>query len=137
MPPLDENEGFVVKVKYADNFIDLKKGNWKEADTGDGIDITHSSAPILFKDSYWSFQDEIRYYLLVSYKHTDRAELPENFDIPINETAFRSIKIRLYPNYEKEDKELVKEIIADNLPYFDSTNIIEESELQGKYKPKT
>lgn len=110
--------------------------HWKATDDGNGIGLTHSCAPVLFKDSYWSFQDEIRYYLIANYKYEDRNELPEYFDIPINESALKSLKIRLYPNCNDEDAKTVEKIIANNLITQDSIEITERSCLDGKYQPK-
>lgn len=134
--PIDEEKGFVVKVKYDENFIALKKQNWNELENGDGIGLTHLATPILYKDSYWSFQDEIRYYLVAIFNYEDRNFLPEYFDIPINDAALRSIKIRVYPNCSTDDYNSVREIISDHLITSDSHDILQRSELDGKYKPK-
>ena len=134
--PFDEEEGFIVKVRYNENFIELKKQLWRETENGDGIGLRHPAAPILYKDSYWSFQDEIRYYLQAICTHEDRNLLPEYFDIPISKDALRSIKIRLHPNCSVTDLNSVREIISDHLITSDSYDILQISHLDGKYKPK-
>lgn len=135
-PPLDENEGFVVKVNYSDDFLKLKKESWRTIEDGKSIEIIHPAAPIKFKDFFWSFQEEIRFYLYAFCRHEDRNSLPAFFDLPINEDALKLIKVRAYPNCSKEDFNRIKEIISNSFPAYDSDEIVERSSLDGKYFPK-
>ncbi|MGA9212841.1 hypothetical protein [Kaistella sp.] len=137
VPPMDDVDGFMVKVKYHENFTELKKQNWKENYQGNGIDLLNQAAPIKYKDAYWSFQDEIRFYLYAGCKHEDRHDMPEYIDLPIDENALKEIKIRLYPNCSKENWQQVKDLISDNFATLDANEIMECSLLDGKYYPKT
>lgn len=136
VPPFDEDEGFVVKVIYSDDFLKFKKESWRTLEDGKSISMIHPAEPIKYKDSYWSFQEEIRFYLYTFCKHEDRNELPHFFDLPINEEALKLMKVRAYPNCSKEDFDKIREIISDNFPAYDSDEIIERSALDGKYFPK-
>lgn len=135
-PPMDEEDGFIVKVEYDENFATLKKEHWREIENGNGISLSDIAAPIRFKDSYWSFQDEVRFYLYANCKHEDRHSLPEHIDLPIDENALKEIKIRVYPNCSEEDFQKVKDIVSDNFATSDSNEIVECSVLDGKYFAK-
>lgn len=135
-PPMDEEDGFIVKVEYDENFATLKKEHWRENEDGNGISLSHIATPIRFKDAYWSFQDEVRFYLHANCKHEERDGVPEYIDLPIDENALKEIKIRVYPNCSKEDFQRVKDLVSDNFATLDSTEIMERSLLDGKYFPK-
>ncbi len=136
MPPFDEYDRFITKVIYNENFTQLKQRYWKANEDGTSISLAHQAAPIKFKDDYWSFQDEVRFYLFAHCKHEDRHQLPNYIDLPIDAEALKQIKIRLYPNCTSEDWEAVKNLISDTFSTLDSNDIIEKSDLEGKYFPK-
>ncbi|ACU07545.1 hypothetical protein FIC_01095 [Flavobacteriaceae bacterium 3519-10] len=136
VPPLDEEDGFVTKVIYSENFSKLKQQHWKANEDGTSISLAHQAAPIKFKDDYWSFQDEVRFYLTAGCRHEDRHLLPDYIDLPVDEQALKKIKIRLYPNCKSEDWKAVKNLISDKFSTLDSKDIIEKSDLEGKYFPK-
>lgn len=136
VPPLDEQDGFFTKVVYDQDFLELKRKFWSPIGHTDGISLNHQSAPIKFKDQYWSFQDEVRFYLLAVSNHEDRHEIPEFIDLPLNAFALSQLKVRMYPNCSPEDSAIVKKIIDDYFPALDSNQIVENSLLDGKYFPK-
>jgi len=80
VPPQNENDGFFVKVVYDENFINLKRQNWSVGENDKIINMKNMFDPIKYKDSYWSFQNEIRFYLMTFCKHEDRMQLPEFID---------------------------------------------------------
>ena len=135
-PPVNEESSFVVKVEYATDFIDQKKRHWIENEDGAGILLSHIDAPVKYKDAYWDFQDEIRFFLFANCINENRNDLPEYIDLPIDDSALKKIKIRLYPNCLAKDKYAVQELIADNFPTLDGSALLESSLLDGKYFPK-
>lgn len=130
------NEDFMVKVVYRTDFEDLKKNTWKELSHESKIGLNNLSDSIRFKDTYWAFQSEVRFFLFAMCKDDDVKFLPSYIDVPINEDIFKDIKIRAYPNCSVGDKVLIESIVKGFLPEFNSDDIIESSELNGRYFPK-
>ena len=131
-PPFNEGEGFIVKVDYSEDFHLKKKETWSISEDNQVVSLGSLANPIKFKDDYWSFQEEIRYFLFLSGKDFD--QFPLNIDLPIDEVALAELRIRLYPNCTEEDRSRVIKILFNCLP---GQNIeIENSDLDGKYFPK-
>lgn len=137
IPPLDEREGFMLRVEYSEYFSNFKQQFWKEKTSGDGISLLLPSAPVKYKDSYWSFQNEFRYYLFGTCRPEDHNEIPEFIDIPIDENAFKQIKIRTYPNCSIKHWSDILDVFSYRFPTLDSSRHLERSILDGKYKSKT
>ncbi len=134
--PLNEQDGFVVKVEYGSDFKERKEAHWHSSDDGQSIAFSHIGEPMKYKDEYWSFQDEIRFYLFTACPKEKINTLPDHFDIPINHKTFEHFKIRMYPNHSQVDLQKVKNILKENFPGLDADDVMEESELDGKYFPK-
>ncbi|MDV3508288.1 hypothetical protein CMU89_18035 [Elizabethkingia anophelis] len=134
VPPMNEKDGLVVEVEYCHNFSERKRECWDF--NNNRIGLTHLDAPIKFKDDYWSFQKEIRYFLMCNSSYENRHNIPNFIDVPINEDIFNKIKIRLHPNCTSEYQKKVEQIINNYLPNLDITSHIERSLLDGKYKQK-
>lgn len=136
IPPLNKSDGFFVKVRYDDDFKKLKKKHWSPSEDGKFISLTHTSEPIKYKDSYWSFQDEIRFFLMVSCHPNEISNLPPHFDIPVDPAVFGKFKVRLHPNCSAQDSRKIIDILSQNFPGRDTGDVIERSDLDGKYFPK-
>lgn len=136
MPPVNEEDGFMLRVEYSENFTQLKRQHWEENENGDGINLSPQSGPVKYKDMYWSFQKEFRYYLLCSCKYADQNHIPRYIDIPIDEKALRQIKIRVYPNCSAADWNNVSAIFSDRFPLLETSQHLERSQLDGKYHSK-
>lgn len=130
------NEDFVVKVIYKADFENLKKSTWKKLSHESNIGLNNLSDSIRYKDTYWAFQSEVRFFLFAMCKDDDVEHLPLYIDVPINENIFKNIKIRAYPNCSIGDMVLIESIVKGFLPELNSDEIIESSNLDGKYFPK-
>lgn len=136
-PPIDENDGFMVKVEYSKDFSQLKQQYWKPLEDRQGISLSHQSAPVKYKDIVWNFQNEFRYYLMGICKPEDENEIPEFKDLPIDEKAIRQIRIRTYPNCSIEHWKEVLAVFSKRFPTLAASQHLERSRLDGKYKPKS
>lgn len=132
-PPLNEEHGLIVKVEYTESFLDIKQMCWSENAKG-AVEVPGLFYPIKFKDTYWSFQNEYRYYMFANTSNEDRNFMPIFFDVPINDKALNQIKIVLYPNCTEDDKTRVEDILRKHLPDIDFDNQIQRSELDGKLR---
>lgn len=136
-PPLNEEHGLIVKVKYTESFSEDKKKYWREKpEDKETIELDGLFYPIKFKDTYWSFQNEYRYYMFVNTSEEYTDFIPEFIDVPINDEALNEIKVVLYPDCTEKDKKRVENIFNKNLPNINCNNHIQRSDLEGKLRRK-
>ena len=134
-PPLNEAHGLIIKVEYTESFLEKKKECWIESpEKKDTIELAGLFYPIKFKDTYWSFQNEYRYYMFANTSKEHRDFMPSFFDVPINDEALNQIKVVLHPNCNEKDMKRVEDILRKHLPNIDYDNQIERSELDGKLR---
>lgn len=132
-PPLNEEHGLIIKVEYTESFLEIKQMCWSENDKG-AVIVPGLFYPIKFKDTYWSFQNEYRYYMFANTSKEYRDIIPSNFDVPISDEAMSQIKVVLYPHCTEQDKKRVENIFCKYLPNLNFNNHIQRSELEGKLR---
>lgn len=135
-PPLNENNGFILEVEYCADYCSKKEQIWSYCTETKVTHLQNFYSLISYKDLYWDFQKEIRYYLTTTCKDGNHDYLPEHFFVPINPNALSEIKITLYPNCSKNDEERVIEICKKYLPNFDVAIHLKRSDIDGKYNSK-
>lgn len=134
-PPLNEEHGLIIKVEYTESFLEEKIKYWRESsEEKDTIELVGLFYPIKFKDTYWSFQNEYRYYMYANTSKEHREFMPSFFDVPINDEALNQIKVVLHPNCNEKDMKRVEDILRKHLPNIDYANQIHRSELDGKLR---
>ncbi|MDH0674394.1 hypothetical protein N5D03_07555 [Empedobacter sp. GD03861] len=135
-PPFDSDSGFITEVSYCKDYKEKKEENWWYDDLDKTYHIKKLSLDcfVKYKDEYWDFQNEIRYYLHVI--NRPNSVLPEFILAPISSESLAQIKITLYPNCTKEDELKVIEICEKHLDIFNPEIQIRRSDLDGKYKSK-
>lgn len=134
--PLNEEEGLIVKVKYLDFFSHIKQLYINESADRQLVTMVDLFYPIMFKNTYWSFQNEYRYYLIIAPFGKEKALIPEYIDVPINNEALNKINIVLYSDCTEQDEKKVEEIFSKHLPNLNYNNHIKRSELEGKLRRK-
>ena len=135
--PFNEEYGLLVKVEYTESFLEEKKKYWRESpDDNETILLAGLFYPIKFKDTFWSFQNEYRYYMFANTSKEYRDFIPSNFDVPISDEAMSQIKVVLYPHCTEQDKKRVEDIFCKHLPSLNFNNHIQKSELEGKLRKK-
>lgn len=132
--PLNEEEGLIVKVEYLESFSQTKLMYINESAEGQLVTMEDLFYPIIFKDTYWSFQNEYRYYLIIAPFGKEKAIIPEYIDVPINYEALNKIKVVLYPKCTEKDKKRVENILRKHLPNINYNNQIQRSQLDGKLR---
>ncbi|RLZ08039.1 hypothetical protein [Faecalibacter macacae] len=135
-PAINETNGFILEVEYCNNFIEKKQQAWVYDSETNTTHLQNLHSLIAYKDEYWDFQKEIRYYLTTICKDSLHEYLPEFILVPISCDALNQIIITLYPNCTQEDELKVIEICEKHLDIFNPDIQIKRSDLDGKFKPK-
>lgn len=135
-PPINETNGFVLEVEYCEDFKEKKQKNWNYDSLTKSTYLQDLHSLIRYKDEYWEFQKEIRYYLTTICKDGIQDYLPEYLFVPINPEALSKIEITLYPNCTKDDELKVIEICKKHLRSYEPEIHIKRSQLDGKYLQK-
>lgn len=135
-PAINESNGFILEVEYCNDFKEKKQQAWIYDSETKITHLQNLHSLITYKDEYWDFQKEIRYYLTAICKDGLHEYLPEFILVPISSEALNQITITLYPNCTQEDELKVIEICQKHLENFNSVIQIKRSLLDGKYNPK-